>query len=287
MRLVLSRKGFDSGSGGCPSPILPNGSMIALPIPDETSPVRYRDLVWHGHNLGHIAETLTRGKVRRDNGAHLDPDLRAEMRTRPAGWRPLLGQLAAAQGHLRNMHIGEGDLFLFWGLFRQVDSELRWTGPPLHVIWGWLQVGIVAPVDSTVRASADGTWGWAAGHPHLAYSRNSTNTLYVADDRLAIPGASALPGSGVFESFDDARRLTAEGAKGPGMWKLPLGFLPGRRQPLSYHTRPNRWTHGNDHVLLKAASPGQEFVLDGDAYPEVVQWVAELIASAGPGLRKA
>lgn len=32
-RLVLSRKGFDSGYGGMPSPILPDGRLQPLPIP--------------------------------------------------------------------------------------------------------------------------------------------------------------------------------------------------------------------------------------------------------------
>ena len=32
-KLILSRKGFDSGSGGCPSPIFPDGTVFSLPIP--------------------------------------------------------------------------------------------------------------------------------------------------------------------------------------------------------------------------------------------------------------
>ncbi len=32
-RLILSHKGFDSRSGGCPSPIFPDGTMFSLPIP--------------------------------------------------------------------------------------------------------------------------------------------------------------------------------------------------------------------------------------------------------------
>jgi len=33
MKFILSRKGFDSKSGGYPSPIFPDGSLISLPIP--------------------------------------------------------------------------------------------------------------------------------------------------------------------------------------------------------------------------------------------------------------
>ena len=52
MRLVISRKGFDSTAGGCASPILPDGTMVSLPIPDEESGVRYGDISVHGHEVG-------------------------------------------------------------------------------------------------------------------------------------------------------------------------------------------------------------------------------------------
>ncbi len=34
LKVILSRKGFDSSYGGCPSPILPDGTLLSLPIPD-------------------------------------------------------------------------------------------------------------------------------------------------------------------------------------------------------------------------------------------------------------
>jgi len=34
MKIILSRKGFDSSYGGCPSPILPDGTLLSLPIPE-------------------------------------------------------------------------------------------------------------------------------------------------------------------------------------------------------------------------------------------------------------
>lgn len=33
MKIILSRKGFDSSYGGYPSPILPDGSLLSIPIP--------------------------------------------------------------------------------------------------------------------------------------------------------------------------------------------------------------------------------------------------------------
>ncbi len=44
MKLVLSRKGFDASNGGVASPILPDGTMCSLPIPDRNSSVRFSDL---------------------------------------------------------------------------------------------------------------------------------------------------------------------------------------------------------------------------------------------------
>ena len=36
MKIMLSRKGFDSTKedGGYPSPILPDGTLLSLPVPD-------------------------------------------------------------------------------------------------------------------------------------------------------------------------------------------------------------------------------------------------------------
>jgi hypothetical protein len=38
----------------------------------------------------------------------------------------------------------------------------------------------------------------------------------------------------------------------------------------------------NGGVMLKAASRGQEFVLDCDDYPEAIHWLAELLMLAVP-----
>jgi len=286
MRIILSRKGFDSGSGGYPSPTFPDGSMVSMPIPYERSPVRYSDLRWRGRDLGELVERLTRGKVLRTDWAHLDPDLRPEMRPRGAGWRPALGQLKSAQGHLARNGVCAGDLFLFWGLFRRFDDERGWVGPRQHVIWGWLQIAEVVPVDRKLRtALANGDWQWAADHPHAEFDPDPTNTLYVAAGELQLLDGlgRGLPGAGVFDFDSPGRQLTAAGASAPGTWSLPLWFLPGQRRPLTYHANPLRWTVDGERVLLRAASRGQEFVLDAAEYPDATAWAAGLLESRGTG----
>jgi hypothetical protein len=217
--------------------------------------------------VGEVVEQLTRGRVRAGDGAHLDPDLRPGQRPRQAGWRPLLGQVGAAQGHLRNQGVGVGDYFLFWGLFRRVDACWRWEGQPLHVLWGWLRVGAVVAVDAVRGQPA---WTWAAGHPHFSFKEpDGSNTLYAAD---------GTAGAGVFEGFDPRRQLTAAGAASPPLWSLPSWFLPADGRPtLSYHLARERWTRDGEQVRLRTVSRGQEFVLDCDHYPQAEPWLRSVL----------
>lgn len=121
MKIIFSRKGFDSAFGGGPSPIL-NGKMLSLPIPeDKKFTIRYSDVQsgWALSNVGLIVEQLLPQKAKANGYVHLDPDLRREaLQTRHPDWRPLFGQVDQAQSHLANEGVGVGDLFLFYGLYR-------------------------------------------------------------------------------------------------------------------------------------------------------------------------
>ena len=84
MKLILSRKGFDSANGGCPSPII-DGHLCSLPIPDAGAPTSYKKISpFNGAPIAKIVEDLTRGQVRRGHRAHLDPDLRRDSIARAA-----------------------------------------------------------------------------------------------------------------------------------------------------------------------------------------------------------
>ena len=81
MKVILSRKGFDSEFGGYPSPILPNGQMISLPIPDQNEELRYSD-VMAGDSacydlmrdlMPSIKSSNERIDLSNDFGCHLDP----------------------------------------------------------------------------------------------------------------------------------------------------------------------------------------------------------------------
>ena len=281
MKLVLSRKGFDSAHGGCPSPIL-DGQMCPLPIPDAGSPTSYGKIrPFNGSAIAQIVEDLTRGRVGRDDGAHLDPDLRRDALARAAGWRPIFGQAGAAQSHLAR-HQAKSLLFLFYGCFRQaerVGGRFRFVrrAPKLHVIYGWLQVGRVIPATDSVAAE----FPWAAGHPHLAApERYKNNTLYFASDRLSSVGINAS-GAGTFERLVPELILSqTDPYLGCSRWRLPRWFAPNGRPALSYHSKEARWTQCADSVRLQSAYPGQEFVLDVDQYPEARAWLRSIFRAA-------
>jgi hypothetical protein len=284
MKLILSRKGFDASAGGRPSPILPDGRLCPLPIPDAHSPIRLGEIRSAGAAPAAIARALTRGRIGARTRIHLDPDLCAESLPRERGWRPVFGQSGASQGHLARCGVGAGDLFLFFGWFRRVEragGAWRYVrgAPDVHVIHGWLQVREASLVDEALCERAP----WLRYHPHLNGHRGAHNTIYVAADRLSLPGLRAqLPGAGRFERFDAALQLTADGCS-RRVWRLPAWFLPGRGGgALSYHSDPARWSRdGDGRVLLRTAGRGQEFVLDAGGRKEAFAWLRELLSRAG------
>ncbi len=52
MKLILSRKGSDSKYGRMPSPILPDGTLLSLPIPSADSDIGYDLLHYLRINFG-------------------------------------------------------------------------------------------------------------------------------------------------------------------------------------------------------------------------------------------
>ncbi|MGA9724794.1 MAG: hypothetical protein WBQ86_20230 [Candidatus Binatus sp.] len=281
MKLILSRKGFDSAHGGCPSPIL-DGEMCPLPIPDAKAPTRYAKIsAFNGTSIAKIVEDLTGGRVSRSDGAHLDPDLRRDSLARAAGWRPIFGQAAAAQSHLANQKIGRGDLFLFFGCFRRAEKvagvvRFGRDAPKLHVIFGWLQVGKVARATGDLVAEVP----WADGHPHLASpERYKNNTLYFASDRLSSIGIKAS-GAGTFDRIKPELILTQTDSN-CSVWRLPRWFDPAGRSPLTYHGKPTRWTTCATSMRLQSVGRGQEFVLDMGQYPEARTWLRSIFRAAG------
>ena len=285
-RLILSRKGFDTSSGGCPSPIFPDGAMFSLPIPEAPGAhaITYADVRYRS-SVGAMVAELTNGRTAPNCSAHLDPDVREDSLQRQGGWRPLFGQKGAPQGHLRNQQVGAGDLFLFFGLYRRVENPNgRWRfvrgQSPLHILWGWFQIERTYDLTGIER---DAVPPWARYHPHMqdSYLSEKNNTLYVASDTWDMGDGRSAAGAGGFPAVDDRLVLTAPGPS-PSCWRLPRWFYSdGNRMPLSHHSDPRRWDYDDEYAYLRSVPIGQEFVLDLEHYPEALPWVSDLIRDFG------
>ncbi len=295
-RLILSRKGFDSTSGGCPSPIFPDGSIFSLPIPSRDN-VTFGGLQHGDIDVGSLVEELTGGRYWRYSTAHLDPDLNFEAyrqrRSRPfwEDWRGMLGQSGAAESHLTNQDVGSGDVFLFFGLYRRVEQTASgWrfvpSAPEQHVLWGWLQIEKKYRTVDLGAGDLPDELAWAKYHPHLYYLHGpDNNTVYMATKELGLgsAGPQTQPaGWGVFPKLDARLVLTDPNGDGVSDWRLPRWFYPDAgKAPLTYHIQSERWQHDRSHAYIRSVGRGQEFVLDLADYPEAMDWLSGLIADLG------
>jgi hypothetical protein len=231
------------------------------------------------HSLGAVVNDLTRGKLRPETPAHLDPDLNFGSIPRSESWKPIFGQAGAAERHLQNQGVKEGDIFIFFGWFRQVEQvtgkyQYALDAPDLHVIFGWLQIEQRLSVDNLSSIPS-----WASYHPHCKPEKySSIDSIYIATDQINLPNTLVdKPGAGTFKRFHPALCLTASG-KSRSVWQLPNWFHPNsKKSTLSYHKTMTRWTQENGYVLLNSVGRGQEFILDCEEYPAAVDWLCSLL----------
>ena len=201
MKIILSRKGFDSSNGGHASPILPDGKMLSLPIPSsrEWDNLEYREIFTPEDKTYHqLIEELKTGFAIGHQSVHLDPDLVKCVRQRKPGWRPAFGQYDKAAGHLRNQGVAKGDLFLFFGWFQHtkyVNGQVRFRGKSkngFHAIFGFLEIG-----DIIIANEGTEFPNWLNAHPHAkcVYTKCTNNTIFVAKPKLSFD--SKIPGGGL------------------------------------------------------------------------------------------
>ncbi|UCS93745.1 hypothetical protein KZP23_01525 [Echinicola marina] len=264
MRIVLSRKGFDMQYGGQPSPILPDGTLLSLPIPENKETLTFGGISHEGQSYFDIIQTLNpRTAIDSQSACHLDPDIVKEAIPRLPNWRPLFGQAGAAQGHLAKSGVGKGDLFLFFGTFRQTEMEngfLRYVkkAPDVHLIYGYLEVGEVH--DHFESLAADVKYH---PHAHERFRKSVNNCIYEASDRLGIQ--PEYPGAGVLK-YHQGLKLTKDGYS-KSRWDLPAFF---KGIEISYHSEKSF-----QGEYFQSAAKGQEFVME--ANEQVVNWAKGLI----------
>lgn len=264
MKIILSRKGFDSSNGGYPSPILPDGTMLSLPIPSDEIP--YSDIQYNGVAYSDLLSQLTNNRFKGES-CHLDPDIRPNLRFSPVeNWTPAFGQINSAQGVLKKVEVG--DIFLFFGWFRKTketengysyitkkDSKDFYDSADLHVIYGYMQIGKIITDKEEIKK-----YGW---HPHSLPNYNkdgSNNTLYVPTEKLSF--APNLPGYGTLD-YDKKFVLTAEDMSRSN-WTY--------RNCLTNCKRNNNSKTPDKYIQYRGI--WQELVLDES--PELTDWVKSL-----------
>jgi hypothetical protein len=289
MKIIFSRKGFDSSYGGSPSPIL-YGKLLSLPIPAiDGHGISYNDVMVDSRmtfkdvmNVLDIQPKLS-GKLHTNKLCHLDPDLRYSTKDRLPGWKPLFGQAGTSKTHLvENEKVEPGDVFLFFGTFQNtvfVDKKIQFDKDyPRHVIWGFMVIGEIWDIgkvgtDTFKKENPDKVW--AFDHPHLADpDYGSHNALFVAADKF---GAKSK-GSGTF-LYSDKLALTKLGYP-KTVWELPSFFNP-KEVDITHHLDEKRYHYQPDgKIRLQTVSIGQEFVVKAKttaAEKKLVKWVTEVI----------
>lgn len=210
MKIILSRKGFDSANGGIVSPIFEDGTMVSFPIPSDDNN-KFNELAINGITYDKILSSLNyKGKC----NCHIDPDLDNKRRIKPIeNWVPIFGQVDSAASYLMNtVQIQPGDIFLFFGNYHfveKVNGEYKYCKKKkdfykdndLQVIWGYMQI------DKIVDAAEEQkkyTW-----HPHSKkFTDKKSNRMFIGREKLSFD--ETMPGYGVFK-FSKKRVLTKEG----------------------------------------------------------------------------
>lgn len=291
MKLVLSRKGFDSGSGGCLSPYNhETGEYIWFPIPEKvksySNQIRYTDIRvkneylsgLKGSNLSEVYKSLKgteRVKLRKNEYAsiddselfaHFDPMLvmppwieENEKLNIGKGF----GQFNAAP-HLENHNVNKGSIFLFFGGF-QSTSNRKISG---HYIYGWLKVKKRIEIYKECKEIIEQYN--LDHHPHIteaAFKRNQKNYIFLPDQWLFED--LNIPGSGYFTTLNDDLLLSNSKESNKATWRLPI-FLYKNLTQVHHKT----WQEAQDGFCTVKTGIGQEFVTQLTEKGE--EWLREL-----------
>lgn len=291
MKLVLSRKGFDSGSGGCLSPYdHDSGHYIWFPIPEKvnsySNQIRYTDILvkneylcnLKGSNLSEVYKSFKgkdQVKLRKNEYASIDdPNLFTHFDPM-LGKPPWLvenknfiigkgfGQFNAAP-HLENHNVKDGSIFLFFGGFQSTSNKIV-SG---HYIYGWLK--IKKRIETYMECKEIIEPYNLEHHPHIteaAFKRNQKNYIFLPDQWLFED--LNIPGCGYFITLNDDLLLSCSKESNKATWKLPIFFYKNLTQ-----VHQKTWQIEQEKFCTVKTGIGQEFVTHLSKKGE--EWVREL-----------
>jgi len=266
MKIILSRKGFDSSYGKGASPIMPNGDLLSIPIPanEKESGIPYSSIFYEGQSYASIMKDLEL-KMPKSQSCHLDPDIYPQACKRDKFWQGIFGQHAAAESHLKNQKVEVGDLFLFFGSFKRTCQRKKLTFErdyQRHIIFGFLKIGKI------LQPSKDKIPPQFNDHPHVKNKElyANKNSLYIANSKED------------FGTFKYSKELVLTKNGFPkSYWELPSFFYPTKKTSFSRHSQKD-FEKRNNKVILKSRGIGQDFVIRGNE--QVTNWAKDLIEKA-------
>ncbi len=246
---------------------MPDGTLLSMPIPSDDA-AAYSELHYKGVTFAELLRQLTPGRDR--NHCHVDPDIREDVRVKAVrDWKPAFGQTNAAQGILANAGVQAGDIFLFFGWFRQTvldEKGYRFAGhgggdfyrhADLQVIYGYMEIGEILADPAEIAK-----YPW---HPHAgkAFLENKLNRLYLPAERLTL--RPDMKGYGTL-SFRKDRVLTMEGQNRATWDALP--FL------MPEHVYGNKKNSARDRGLYYAGIWQELVIYESEGLTE---WVLGLL----------
>lgn len=281
MKVIFSRKGFDSAAGGIPSPIFPDGRLFSVPIPSRYDNDTYDALQvsWEGESIQKVLNDISGRRIFRQGAwyscdysqpkqkCHHDPMWLPDRRMPTLA----LGQAGAADGHLRNKQVGQGDVFIFYGLFRAIECangawRFQENARKIHVIWAHMIVDDVLRLDSPKqRNDALAKYPFLQSHPHIDRQMDSNNSIYLSTRATPL-------------NYEEKRSLTdIKTYDGSSKWRLPRCL--NQQQAFSYL---NKFRTSGEEVIVRCPGRGQEFVLNLDEVDSlsnrqaILSWIRSL-----------
>lgn len=285
MKIILSRKGFDSKYGGYSNIIFEDGRMLSLPIPENEDKFKHQ-LTYHeiffkkGDSYKSLFNRLGHNKITDDKKrVHLDPDLQFNtLKQRPPSWKPAFGQAGNAQKFLKEHLENEDVLFLFYGTFQKVFKKAEQfeysVEHPFHAIFGFLYANKENQFDLSVKRNETETETILGYHPHLSHSK-PYNCIYLATGNKQL-GENFKSGAGTF-MFNEKLRLTKLGYK-KSYWQLPRFFENAiiKNENKKEFFFPENYLD-DDYCLMQTPSPAQEFLILSDPQNQIQDWAINLV----------
>jgi len=199
MKIIFSKKGFDSCYGGYPNIIDEKGNFIIIPIPlsqEEQSSAKYKGQFYneikcyeksiYEYMKENNIQKIKNGKAEpisinnEDIPCHADPNIHNFFKCEKS-FSGSLGQIKSALKQLTNCKVEKDDIFLFYSWFKDKESH-----QDKQIIWGYLKIDNIIKnpqkLSEEERTKLFNDNSWLRYQPHWTnsdYYKSFENYIYI------------------------------------------------------------------------------------------------------------